>query len=278
MKNEQNFLSALRSCPDPGIRCRLDFIREYGLTGIKGSVRGFHSEPPQKDPAPSFTTIERAMKIVQKIMGHFLGQPFKMANQGVNLAYKAHFKVLKEFDKTMDRYWSSIEFARWVGQTLVELPKPINAYLHETGMFDFRKFATYFMALPESNFQARLSELRSAGQILSDFDRALLEDLEELFIAMDLGLDQVMNAKAAQTTVDQVALGSLISEIQLAYLNVDAELSKTIGRLKQHYGSWNSIETPQNAIRVNPEKRLGPIRRKIPLVVDRLTKQMRGGN
>ncbi|MEZ4749586.1 MAG: hypothetical protein R3B54_02855 [Bdellovibrionota bacterium] len=277
MRTEQDFLTALKNCPPPDLHCRLEHVRQFGIAGIRASARGFSSEPPQKNPAPSYATIERAMKIVHAIAGYFLGPPYKAVSRSLNLAYKGHFKILKDVNKSIERYWDSIAFVRWVGETLLGLPEPLRTYISETGNFDFRKYGAYFVQVPNEVFQSRLEELNNAAAILEDFDRVLLEDLEELFTVMYEGLLQIQKLSPASTTIDLIAIATLNRDVQLTYLSTQNDLRHTIKMLISHHDSWQSVSNQKNSVTRDPGTKVSTLVRTMQDAVVYLSNIAHGG-
>jgi len=243
---ERDFLKTIWSCKEPKIACRLSEINQFGLVGIKSSLSGVASRFVPPEPAPSWDDIQRAMDAIAKVIGNTLGVEFKYLYKAVKLMYKPHFQVLKMVEASFDKYWDTISFTRWSLDVTSVLKEKVQSYLKGTGEFDFKTYLTYFNQLEPSSFNKEMESLRLAASILAEFDSLLLNDIKELFIAITKGLAQMPKLPKPTTKPDQIALGSLLNDLQYLYLELNRApmINQLVGDLTSHYDSWRIVEGP----------------------------------
>lgn len=239
MHSEQELFSALRRCQAPKLRCQIDQISTFGMMGLKQDFgsRYFEYVPPKS--GPSFTTIERAMNLIFSLAGRFLPPQLKLATKAFKLVYKPHFKVLKMFDQTFERYWDAISYLRWLAATTDGLAKAVREYVFLTGQLDLREVMIYLGPMPPATADRELQRIKSASELLFEFDRALLADCIEWVRAGTAELKKLNELKSAETKVDSIALFSAVREIELLGLNDN--MAQTLERLVSHCSSWSRL-------------------------------------
>lgn len=126
MPRETDLFDALRRCTAPKLGCQIEQVHSFGLGGLERSFGSLPLGGPAK-AGPSFSTIEKAMNLVSLGVGYFLGKEYKLAQKAFKLVYYPHFKVLKMFDKTNEKYWDALSYTRWILDAHQHLEKQVKS-------------------------------------------------------------------------------------------------------------------------------------------------------